>query len=66
MYSLLLGLLTPPLGLVLFIVAPIAGVSIEKMSLAVLPFLATLLLVLVVIIMVPGVTTFLPNSAGFR
>ena len=44
MVGLLLGVLTPPLGLVLFVVAPVARVSIERLSLAVLPFLAAELL----------------------
>jgi len=37
--NLVIGLIPPPLGEVLFIVAPIAGVSLESVSKAVLPFL---------------------------
>jgi C4-dicarboxylate transporter DctM subunit len=65
MYALLLGVLTPPLGLVLYIVAPIAGVSIERLSLSVLPFLAAMLVVLALIAFVPDMTLMLPRLAGY-
>lgn len=65
MYALLLGVLTPPLGIVLFIVAPIARVSIEELSLATLPFLGAMLCVLTLIAFVPEVTMWLPRLAGY-
>jgi C4-dicarboxylate transporter DctM subunit len=65
MYGLLLGVLTPPLGIVLFIVAPIAKVSLEQISLATLPFLGAMLGVLTLIAFVPGITTWLPRMAGY-
>ena len=64
MVGLLLGVLTPPLGLVLFVVAPVARVSIERLSLAVLPFLAAELAVLALIVFVPDVTLGLPRAVG--
>ena len=64
MYALLLGIITPPLGLVLFVVSPIAGVSLERTSLAVLPLLFVQLLVLALIVFVPEVTLALPRMAG--
>ena len=64
MVGLLLGVLTPPLGLVLFVVAPVARVSIERLSLAVIPFLAAELAVLLLIAFVPEVTLGLPRAAG--
>jgi len=66
MYTLLLGVLTPPLGLVLFIVAPIGGVGLERLSFAVLPFLAAMLIVLTLIAFVPEVTLYLPSLAGYE
>ena len=41
MVGLLLGLLTPPVGLCLFITAPIARVSLGAVSIACLPFVAS-------------------------
>lgn len=65
MIGLLLGVLHPPIGLVLFVVAPIARVTLEAVSLAVLPFLALEMIVLVLIGVFPEITLFLPRLAGF-
>ena len=64
MVGLLLGVITPPLGIVLFIVAPIAKTSIERTSIAVLPFLFAELIVLTLIAFVPVVTLGIPRLAG--
>lgn len=65
MVGLLLGVLTPPVGLVLFIVAPIARLSLERLSWAVLPYLGIELVILYVIATVPEITLFLPRLGGF-
>ena len=57
--------LTPPVGLVLFIVAPIARLPLERLSLAVLPFLALEFVILFVIATVPELTLALPRLAGY-
>ncbi len=64
MVGLLLGVITPPLGIVLFIVAPIAKVSLESVSLAVIPFLLAELVVLALIAFVPDVTLAIPRLSG--
>jgi TRAP-type C4-dicarboxylate transport system permease large subunit len=56
--------LHPPIGLVLFVVAPIARVTLEAVSLAVLPFLALEMIFLVLIGVFPEITLFLPRLAG--
>lgn len=65
MYALLLGVLTPPLGLVLYIVAPIARVNLETLSYSVLPYILAMLVVLTLIAFVPAVTLLLPGIAGY-
>jgi tripartite ATP-independent transporter DctM subunit len=65
MVGLLLGVLTPPVGLVLFVVAPIARLPIERLSWAVLPYLGIELVLLYVIGVVPEITLFLPRLGGF-
>lgn len=65
MTGLLLGVLTPPVGLVLFVVAPIARLSLERLSFAVLPYLALEFLVLGLIATVPEITLALPRLAGY-
>lgn len=64
MVGLLLGVITPPLGIVLFIVSPIAKTSLESVSLAVIPFLLAELLVLALIAFVPDVTLAIPRMSG--
>ena len=64
MVGLLLGLITPPLGLLLFITTPIARTTLERVSVAVLPFLAAEIVVLLLITFVPGVTTWIPGMLG--
>jgi TRAP-type C4-dicarboxylate transport system permease large subunit len=64
--NLLIGLITPPLGMCLFIAAPIAKVSYEKVAYAVLPFLLSEILVLLIIISIPEVCLFVPRFFGFK
>lgn len=64
MVGLLLGVITPPLGIVLFIVSPIAKTSLESVSLAVIPFLLAELSVLALIAFVPDVTLAIPRMSG--
>ena len=62
--NLMIGLSTPPVGTSLFICAKTAGITIEKMYKAILPFLVPLIIVLLLITYVPGIVTFLPNVLG--
>jgi TRAP-type C4-dicarboxylate transport system permease large subunit len=64
MLGLLLGILHPPIGLLLFIVAPIAETSIERVALAVLPYLALEMCVLLLIGIVPEISLAIPRLAG--
>ncbi len=42
--NLMIGLLHPPMGMVLFVLARVAGLSVEKTTMAILPWLVPLLL----------------------
>jgi tripartite ATP-independent transporter DctM subunit len=65
MIGLLLGVLHPPIGLLLFVVGPIAKVSLERLTIAVLPFLAVEFVCLILVGMVPDITLALPRWAGY-
>ncbi|OHR66540.1 C4-dicarboxylate ABC transporter permease [Bacillus sp. HMSC76G11] len=56
-----IGLLTPPVGLNLFVASGISKLSIERISLAIIPFILAMILALIVIIFVPQVSTLLPS-----
>lgn len=56
----MVGLLTPPVGMVLFAVSSISGLSVGRLTNALWPFLLTLVLVLVLVCVWPAASTFLP------
>lgn len=59
--GLLLGIATPPMGIGLYVVSNVGRVRFEDVTLAVLPMLIPLFLVLLLITFVPGVVTLLPD-----
>jgi tripartite ATP-independent transporter DctM subunit len=59
--NLMIGTITPPVGVVLFITAKVAGISFDAMSRAILPWLVPLLAVLAAITLFPPLTTWLPK-----
>jgi len=62
--NLMIGLLHPPLGMVLFVLARIAKLSLERTTMAILPWLIPLLFSLVAITIFPELTLWLPRLAG--
>ncbi|WP_420392470.1 TRAP transporter large permease [Acuticoccus sp.] len=62
-FNLLIGLVTPPIGLCLNLAARIGDVRIDRAAIAALPFIATMLLVLLIITYVPFVVLWLPELA---
>jgi tripartite ATP-independent transporter DctM subunit len=63
--NLMIGLLHPPLGMVLFVLARISKMSIERTTMAILPWLIPLLASLIAITLIPELTLWLPRYAGF-
>src|SRR5690606_28944692 len=59
--NLMIGLITPPVGMVMFVVIGLTDISIERFTRAVLPLLGALVLVLLLVTYVPGVVLFLPD-----
>jgi len=60
-FNLMMGLLTPPMGLSLFLVANIAQVSIKSLLKALLPFYIPLLATLAILTFMEDVTLWLPR-----
>lgn len=63
--NLVIGHLTPPVGVVLFVTGGVAGISLERMSRAILPFLALQIIVLVICVLFPGSYMFVPRLFGY-
>ncbi len=59
--NLMIGLLTPPVGMVLFILSRISGLSFERTTAAVLPFLLPLLASLALVTWWPAMVLYLPT-----
>ena len=60
-----IGLLTPPVGTVLFIGSAVSGVKIEKIVKATLPFYLAMVITLLLLSFVPAVSLFLPHLVGY-
>ncbi|MEL7180628.1 MAG: TRAP transporter large permease [Pseudomonadota bacterium] len=61
----LIGSVTPPVGVAFFTAGAIAEVRLEKVAVAMLPYLLALFVLLFVLIVVPDFTMFLPRAFGF-
>jgi tripartite ATP-independent transporter DctM subunit len=59
--NLMIGLLTPPVGMVLYVLSRVAGISFERCSAATLPFLFPLVVVLALITFIPAFSMWLPT-----
>ena len=62
-FNLMIGLLTPPMGLALFLVADIAKVTMKDVLREMLPFYVPLIGTLLLITYVPAITTWIPRLA---
>ncbi len=62
--NLMIGLLHPPMGMVLFVLARVAKLSVERTTVAILPWLVPLLVSLIILTYVPAVGLWLPRLMG--
>lgn len=60
-FNLCIGIMTPPVGSVLFVGCSVSNVSIEEVIKPLLPFFAALILALFLVTYVPGLSLFLPR-----
>jgi C4-dicarboxylate transporter, DctM subunit len=65
-FNIMLGLVTPPYGLLLFMMTKIANVSMRELIADVMPFLVVMLGALVVITLWPDFVLWLPRLAGYK
>ncbi|MEC7965898.1 MAG: TRAP transporter large permease [Pseudomonadota bacterium] len=56
-----IGMITPPVGLNLFVTSGVAGMPMMRVVRAALPFLAVLFVFLIMVTYIPAISTFLPN-----
>ncbi|WP_319405762.1 TRAP transporter large permease [uncultured Desulfosarcina sp.] len=63
--NLVMGLITPPVGVILYATADIAGLSMEKVFKAILPMFMMNIFVVFLLNVFPSLTTYLPKVLGF-
>ncbi|WP_109466700.1 TRAP transporter large permease [Albibacillus kandeliae] len=63
-FNLCIGLVSPPMGGCLLVVSTVTGVNYWKLARAVIPFVLTQVLVLVLLVKVPELSLFLPRAFG--
>jgi len=59
--NLMLGLLTPPVGMVLYVLSQVSGVRFERCVAATMPFLIPLVAVLMLVVFFPELSLWLPT-----
>ncbi|MGE4525122.1 MAG: TRAP transporter large permease [Sphaerochaeta sp.] len=60
-FNLMIGMITPPVGMSVYMLSPIVGLPVGKVFKACLPYLASLLVALIVLTYVPQISLWLPN-----
>ncbi|NOZ33333.1 MAG: TRAP transporter large permease [Alphaproteobacteria bacterium] len=61
----MIGLITPPYGVLLFVINATTGITLREMIGDVLPFLAALLIALAIMVLVPDLVLWLPRVFGY-
>jgi C4-dicarboxylate transporter DctM subunit len=63
--NIMFGLVTPPYGLLLFMMTKVANVSLREITREVMPFLGVMFIALMIITYVPDAVLFLPRLFGY-
>jgi tripartite ATP-independent transporter DctM subunit len=63
--NVMIGLVTPPVGLCLYIVSEISGAPVSQILREIWPYLIALLVVLALVTYVPAISLFVPRAFGF-
>lgn len=62
----MIGLISPPYGLVLFVLSSLTGAPLQKVFRAVLPFVLALILLLLILVLFPQIILFVPHMFGYQ
>lgn len=63
--SLMIGLLTPPVGSVLYVMSSVTGRPVDEIFRGIIPFLVPMAIVLLIVTYFPALVLFLPDLLGF-
>jgi TRAP-type C4-dicarboxylate transport system permease large subunit len=62
----MIGLITPPYGVLLFVINSLTGIALRDMIRELWPFLWILIAALLVMVLVPETVLWLPRQFGYR
>ena len=63
-FNLMIGVLSPPFGVVLFALVKVAKITMGKLIKELIPWFGILLVTLAILTIFPGISTFLPTMMG--
>ncbi|WP_348775079.1 TRAP transporter large permease subunit [Psychrobacillus sp. NEAU-3TGS] len=64
--NLAIGLVTPPVGLDLFVASGLTGLSLKQISIGVIPFVLVAIVVLLLVTYIPAISLWLPELLNMR
>lgn len=64
--NIMIGLITPPYGVLLFVINALTGIPLKDIIREIWPFLAVLILALIVMTLVPDIVLWLPRTFGYQ
>jgi tripartite ATP-independent transporter DctM subunit len=64
--NMMIGLVTPPMGELLFLISGVSGIDLHAIMKELWPFLIVLIILLFVLILVPELTLWLPERMGYE
>ena len=65
-FNIMIGLLTPPYGLLLFIISAISGTPLRAIIRDVIPFVIAMIVALAIITLFPEIVLWLPRQSGYK
>ncbi len=64
--NIMIGLVTPPYGMLLFVISSLTGADLKDIISEIWPFLGVLIAVLFLLVLFPGIVRWLPPTLGFN
>ncbi len=64
--NLAIGMVTPPVGVNLYVACGVSKISLKKISLAVIPYVIASVIVLLLVTYIPQIALFLPTAMGIK
>jgi C4-dicarboxylate transporter DctM subunit len=65
-FNIMIGLITPPYGLLLFIISAISGAPLRTIIRDTMPFVAAMIVALAIITFIPETVLWLPRLLGYK